>query len=41
MKQAKMDTPTPCEVVCPKKKLSKEESQLFAKRIKEDYIIHM
>ncbi|XP_057312241.1 transmembrane 9 superfamily member 4-like isoform X1 [Hydractinia symbiolongicarpus] len=38
---AKMDTPTPCEVVCPKKKLSKEESQLFVKRIKEDYVIHM
>jgi len=37
----KMDTATDCQIVCPKKKLSKDESNLFIKRIQEDYSIHM
>ncbi|XP_051915738.1 transmembrane 9 superfamily member 4 isoform X2 [Hippocampus zosterae] len=30
-----------CEIVCDKKKLSKEESKLFAERIQEEYYVHL
>lgn len=36
-----MNTPTPCEVLCGKRKITKEQSELLAKRIREDYSVHM
>lgn len=30
-----------CEVVCNKKKLSVEESKLFAERVQEEYYVHL
>jgi transmembrane 9 superfamily protein 2/4 len=38
---AHMNTETTCELLCPKKKLTKEEAVLVAKRIREDYSVHM
>ena len=36
-----MDSKVVCEVVCPKKKLTKKQVAAFAKRIKEQYSVHM
>jgi len=36
-----MNVKSSCEVLCAKKKLSKEEGLLIAKRIREDYSVHM
>ena len=36
-----MDSKVVCEVVCPKKNLTKKQVAAFAKRIKEQYSVHM